>query len=226
LGIRFASSWQNSSNNSWAALAYIDKQEASAVYASRINANAAVLKALSDDAEREQESFYSCSLLYRALRIAGITEELIKGAALIDPASSQKYGECLSLINAIRSSFRSRRGGLTFELKVRGDRNGRIERGLGELLENNGCTISGNGASYTLAVTVSSAEENLPSGIFIHPGIVLRIEHGDRTLFSYSKNYNRFGHMTLDGAYNRAFIAMEQDLEQNFISALTASVGR
>jgi hypothetical protein len=226
LGVRFASPWENVRARSWAALAYIDRQEASAIYDSKISANAAALTALSGDAAREQESFYACSLLYRAIRIAGLTEEFIKTAAVLDSAAARKYEEVLSLINKIRSDYRSKREGLSFGIIVEGDRNGRIQRKLGELLEQNGYVISRRNPPYTVAVSLSLAEETLPSGLFIRAGLSVRIERGKKTLFSYSKNYNRYGHTTLDGAYNRALLAVERDLEENFIAKLTASVGR
>jgi hypothetical protein len=226
LGIRFTVPWENTRSRSWAVLAYIDKREAAGIYETKISANAVAMRALSDDATGERDGFYASSLLYRALRIADLTEELIKTAALVDTGASQRYSGTLDLINRIRSAYRSRREGLSFGLHVEGDRNGRIERRLGELLESSGCVIARQNPAYQVSVILTSAEESLPSGVFIRPGIVLRIERGGAVLFSYSKNYNRYGHLSPDGAYNRALLAVERDLEENFIAKLTASVGR
>ncbi|MDR1429447.1 MAG: hypothetical protein LBI85_04085 [Spirochaetaceae bacterium] len=226
LGIRFTSPWENTRSRTWAVLAYIDRLEAASIYESKINTASAAMRTLGDDAARETDNFYAASLLYRAFRMADLTEELIKTAALVDTGASQKYAGTLGLISRIRSDYRSRRGNLNFGLTVEGDRNGRVERALGALLESSGYLIARQNPAYLVSVILTSAEENLPSGVFIRPGVTLRIERGGAVLFSYSKNYTRYGHITLDGAYNRAFLAVERDLEENFIAKLTASVGR
>jgi len=70
------------------------------------------------------------------------------------------------------------------------------------------------------------SEEYTQTYIFVHSGITVRVEGKEKTIFSYSKNYERFGWKNLTGAYNGALMAIEDDLEENFISKLTALIGR
>jgi len=228
LGVRFASPFLVQKQQIWAALAYIDRAEASGTYESKIKVNMASINNMAADSSNESEPLYACGLLFRAVKIAGITEEYIKTAAVIDPSSTSKYSAFITQIQNIRSRYRTNRDRLTFNVNVNStDSTGKIERKLQELLEANGCIVSARNPQYTVSVRLNMSEEYTESGIiFIHSGISARVEGKDKTLFSYSKNYPRYGHGNLNGAYNRAFTAIEQDLEANFTTQLTALIGR
>jgi len=228
LGVRFATPFLVQKRQIWAALAYIDRAEASRTYESKISINMASINNMAADASNESEPLYACGLLFRAIKIAGVTEEYIKTAAVIDPSSTAKYSTYITQIQNIRSRYRTNRDRLTFTVNANStDSTGRIERKLQELLEANGCIVSARNPQYTVSVRLNMSEENSESGlIFIRSGITVRVEGKNKSLFSYSKNYQRYGHATLNGAYNRAFMAIEQDLEENFTTQLTALIGK
>jgi len=227
LGVRFAQSFFEEKRQIWTVLAYIDKAEASRTYESKITVNMASINAMATDAAQTTEPFYACGLLFRALKIADITQEYIKTAAVIDPSSTAKYTSSLNQIQNISSQYRKKRDGLTFSVNINdADTTGRIARKLQELLEANGCTVTVRNPLYEVSVRLNTTEENTNAGIFIRSGITVRIERNGNALFSYSKNYQRYGHQTLNGAYNRAFMAIEKDLEENFTANLTAMIGR
>ena len=57
-------------------------------------------------------------------------------------------------------------------------------------------------------------------GVFVRPGIVISVleNNGSGTvLASYSKQYPKYGHVNLDGAYAKAYAEIEKDLRQHFI---------
>jgi len=227
LGVRFAQPYYEEKRQIWAALAYIDKAEASRTYESKITINMASINAMAEDAAQTTEPFYASGLLFRALRIADITQEYIKTAAVIDPSSTARYSNNLNQIQNIRSQYRKKRDGLTFSINSNDtDSTGRIERKLQELLEANGCAVTVRNPLYEVSVRLNMTEENMDAGIFIRSGITVRIEREGNALFSYSKNYQRYGHQTRNGAYNRALMAIEKDLEENFAVNLAALIGR
>jgi hypothetical protein len=228
LGVRFADPWNDSGRGTWAALAYIDRQEAAGIYASKITANMAAINSLADDSAGETEALYACSLLNRAVRIGDLTEEYIKAASVVDPRNAAKYAADLTTINETRSAYRTRRTGLTFTVGVTSpERSGRLERKLQELLEREGYAVTPRNPLYQVSAVLSAEEGNNMAGYFVRPGITIRVERGDQTFFSYGKNYSRFTNMTsTSGAYNRALMAIEQDLEENFITQFSAMLGR
>jgi hypothetical protein len=227
LGVHFADSFMIPQRQTWAALAYIDRREAAQIYESKISTNMAAINALTEDANRETEALYSCGLLFRALKLADLTEEYIKTAAAVDSQSAQKYAPYGTQIQALRSAYRVKRDGLTFAVRASAaDETGRVERKLQELLEDNGYIITARNPQYSVSLQLTTSEEIYDRGIFIRSGIAIRLERNGKSLFSYSKNYDREGHKTLDGAYNRAFMAIEKDLEENFMAKLSGMIGQ
>jgi hypothetical protein len=230
LGSRFAAPYYETKRQTWTALAYIDKAEASRTYESKITVNMTSINAMAADAAQTVEPLQSCGLLFRAARVGDITEEYIKTAAVIDPSSTAKYSPYLAHIQNVRSQYRAKRDGLTFRVistqRNSAERNGRIERKIQELLEANGCIVTAQSPLYEVQVILDMAEENQPPMIFIRSGISIFIVREDNDIFSYSKNYQRNGSQNRDNAYNRAFIAIEKDLEENFMVNLAALIGR
>jgi hypothetical protein len=227
LGIRFAPPWLDPQRQTWAVLAYIKRQEAGEIYESRINANMSAINALIEDAEREKEAIYACALLYGGLPIADITEEYIQNAVLVDSGSARKYDAALARIQRLRSGYRALRGGLSFAVTVNGpDTAGRLTRTLRRLLEDNGYVISPENPRYTVTARFTAVEEPGQTRTFIVPGISVRIEGAGSAIFSYAKNYDRVSSRDLTRAYGLAINAVEEDLEHNFITQLTAKLGR
>jgi hypothetical protein len=227
LGIRFATPWQDNKTGQWAALAYIDRREAAGIYESRISANMASVNALAQDAQREGEVFYACALLSKAISIGNITEELVKMAVMTDSSAGEKYASIPVQIGNIRTKYRSLRDSLSFGVQASGaETSGRIELTLRELFEQQGFIISSRNPMYQVSVKLAMNEEKGTEYFFVRPGLTVSVERSGKALFSYSKNYPRSSHTTPDGAYNRAIIAVEKDLKENFIKQLTASIGR
>jgi hypothetical protein len=222
LGIRFAEPWHDQTQGVWVALAYIDKREAAKIYGSRIAANMETLRAIADDIQGEMEPLYACGLLGKAVRIGALTEELIKTAVVID--ASVSYSADLVLIEELRSAYRSRRAGLSFGIRVTSpESSGRVERKLQQLLEGIGAAVSASNPLYMVSATLSAEEGTTTAGYVVRPGLTIRIERVGQAVFSYGKSYNRFtGLNSIGGAYNRALLAIEKDLEENFIAQLSA----
>ena len=229
LGLRFANPWQDQNRRTWAALAYIDRNEAAGIYASRIAANMAAVNALAQDADREGEVLYACALLYRASVLGEMTEEYIKNAVTVDPASAERYRAHSSKIQAVQSGYRAKRSALSFSVDLRGpDNTGRIGRKLSSLLENAGYAVSQGRTAYTLQARLSMEQEITGGGThFVTPGITIRIDREGKTLFSYNKTGERSGsRSSMNTAVTRALMELEADLEQHFITQFTAMLGR
>lgn len=227
LGVRFADPWNDQRRGTWAALAYIDRQEAAGIYGSKIAANMAALGTLADDGNREAELLYACGLLNRAVHIGGLTEEYIKTASVVDPRSSAQYAPHLAKINEVRSAYRAKRTALNFGITVTSpESSGRLERKLQELLERSGYTVTARNPVYMVTAVLSAEEGTNAAGYYVRPGLTVRIERGGQAFFSYGKNYSRATNMTgIAEAYNRALLTIERDLEENFITRFSAMIG-
>jgi hypothetical protein len=228
LGVRFAAPWQDQRRGVWTALAYINREEAAQIYDSKIAANMAVINSLATDASGDAEPLYVVSLLARAQGICDLVEEYIKAAAVVDTQSTHKHKEDSAKIQEIRSNYRSERDSLRFTVAVTSPENsGRIERKLNDLFEDSGYVTTPSGGMYTVNVKLTGNEVINDAGNFVTLGLVVRIERAGNIIFSYSKNYDRFGHRTsMSTAYTRALYPVEEDLEENFMQKFTAMLGR
>jgi hypothetical protein len=231
LGVRFADPWNDQARGNWAVLAYIDRQEAAGIYGAKIAANMAALRSLADDGAREREPLYTCGLLNKAALIGDLTEEYIKTASVVDSRASAKYAADLAKINEVRSAYRAKRTGLTFGVSVTSPENsGRVGRKIQQLLESRGYTVTARNPRYTVSAVLSAEESTSAAGFVVRPGLVVGIEgagEAGEALFSYGKNYGRFASMgSTAGAYNRALLAIEKDLEENFITQFSAMIGK
>lgn len=227
LGVRFANPWLDQKRGVWSALAYINRDEAARIYDSKIAANMAAVSALYDDAARESEALYAAGLLHRAAGFCDITEEYIKIAALVNAAAG-KYAADTAKIQLVRSAYRAQRDSLTFNVVVQSpEASGRLERKINSLLEENGCITVSSGGMYTVSAKLTGEEETNKVGNFVTPGLILRVEHAGKALFSYSKSYDRFSHRTsMSTAWTRALYDIEADMEANFITKFTAMIGK
>jgi hypothetical protein len=209
------------------AAAIMEKARAAGIYDAKINANMSAINALMEDAGKETEALYACGLLYAGLRVAGITEEFIKTAAAVGSGPAGKYDAALGRIQQFRSAYRAGRDSLRFTVRVEGpDTAGRIERTLQELLEGGGYITTLQNPQYTVAARLTAAEEAGRTRVSIRAGIAVRIERDGSALFSYTQNYEPVASGDRDRAYSLAFIAIEKDLAENFITKLTAMLGR
>ena len=228
LGVRFADPWQDARRGVWAALAYINREEAMQIYDSKIATNMAIINSLAADAGAEAETLYAVSLLGRAQGLCDLAEEYIKTVAAVDTKSTQKHAEDSAKIQEVRSNYRAKRDSLRFTIVVTSPENsGRIERKLNKLFEDKGYVTAPSDGMYTVNAKLTGNEIAGDSGNFVMLGIVVRVERAGKTLFSYSKNYDRVGNRnSMSTAYTRALYPVEEDLEENFMTKFTAMLGR
>jgi hypothetical protein len=226
LGLRYTGAFYEQGRKRWFVLAYIDRREAAAVYEAKIKTAMTAIGALSQDAAGSGEPLYAAALYYRAVKLAGAVDEWIKTAVIIDPAARTRYAATTQALQTLRSNYRRAREGVSFGVQTSSaDFAGRVERALAALLEDAGFLVAETDPAYLIRARVTANEEQYDAGVFIRPGLRITLERGGRALFSYSKNFTRYGHKSLDGAYNRAFLAIEADLEENFLPRLQAMVG-
>jgi hypothetical protein len=221
-GARFTEPWYNEQNRNWYVLAYINKQEAAELYQNRIAANLIMMETTLAEIG---EPLHQYQAFKRAASLAQFIETDIRGLGELSEAATQ-YRETLEYTRKIMVDSRTFRSQLRFSAAIEADRQGRIQRKLLDVLEKNGYVAVRNQGDYIITGEVFCSEEPLPAGIFIHSGISLQINNGTgNLLFSYTKNYPRYGARNQDMAYNIAFREIEKDLEANFITEFNAFLG-
>jgi hypothetical protein len=222
LGAHFTSPWYNEQNRSWYVLAYINKQEAAELYQNRIATNLTMMESTLKQAGEPLQQYQAFK---QAASIAQFIEADILGLGELSDAVTE-YREMLEYTRKVMVNSTAFRSQLRFSAAIEQDRQGRIQRKLLDVLEKNGYVTARSQGDYTISGEIFCDEERLPAGVFIHSGISLQLSNRAGTLlFSYTKNYPRWGARNQDMAYNIAFREMEKDLEANFIREFNAFLG-
>jgi hypothetical protein len=227
-GIRFSDPWFVDRNRTWYIRGYIDKEEARLLYQNRIEANQNMLDFLVNTGHETGDLLTEYSYLRDAVAIAALLEADIEGLHLLEDTNwtmpdYSTLRAAIFRIKTVRNEFLPR---ITFDAQIEGDRQGRIQRKLLQILEQNRYIASPGKAVYTFVGEITATEEELPAGLFVRTGITLRlVDTEGREVFSYNANYSRRGARTWDMAYNAAFRFMESELEAQFIGKFNAFIG-
>ena len=222
LGLRFAAAYFDKKSGVWHALAYIDKNNAFKIYDAKIKANTAAIDALSREAEKTKEPFTACSLFAKTLPLIAEAEKHIYIALALQQNLKSEYGEAIERFQNIQALHRAKRGAAQFRVIVSGDRNGRIKRHIERVLTEGGYAVGEVKSPYTMRVEIEIYEEKTPKYFFVRAGLRASAESGKKQFATYSANYEKEGHIDLEGAYERIFNVIEEDILINLIEKLIA----
>jgi hypothetical protein len=232
LGVRYAEAWFDTKAGEWQTVGYIDREEALGLYDQRIQAGMVRVRHLAAQA-KGTEPLYGCAFLHQAAGFSKAIETDVLMAEVI--AGRARSASVREELRGIGDAYQALRASVTLRMNAaaQGTEDDRafaerIGRRVQEVLEEAGFTFAAGGAKarYTVTVGTTQAREEYEAGLFIRAALEIRIEGAGKPLFSYTKNYDRMGHRTLSGAYNRAALHIEKDLEAHLVGALLDSVIR
>jgi hypothetical protein len=218
LGVNFAPLFQN--GQAFSALAYIDRQEIVRIYDSRIQTNLTLINTLVQAAEKSADPLSAVGRLRKAQTIAKLTGEYVNMAAIVNPDTASQYGNIPRINQQIQDLLAKNRPLLTASVVCEPAAHQRVGRKMNEILQARGFTMVNSRPAYIVSVQVTTSEEETPTAKFVRPALDVKISLASKkaVVFSYTKNFSRSGHSSMDGAYGRAYLNMESDLEENFVN--------
>jgi hypothetical protein len=226
LGVKFAPLYQDAKGN-FAALADIDRREIIRIYDDKIRFNLSLINTLLDSAQSSAEPLSAMGKLKQARSIYRVTGEYVTMAVTINSGAVTQYKGVSDTGKQIDDAIEKYRASLTASVAVNRDQYQRIKGKLSELLEARGFTITDRNPVYAVTLTVQTEEEPAPAYQFVRSSVDIQIAltKTKAVVFSYHKNLPRYGHSSLEGAYNRAYLNIEEDLEGNFIKEFNLVFG-
>ena len=219
--VSFTDPFYDKKADKYSVLAYINKAEASEVYKNRISSLMESINLYSESAAKEKEVFLAAAALSKAVVMGNLCEKYIHTETLMVPSESESYKADLKKIATARSERDSLKKRMTFFIDmVQKDKVfAPVYSKLSSLMEKRGYALSLSGASYTLRVDLSCAEENYDAGPFVRPSVDIAVLNaGGSGVYSYSKAFPRIGSKTMEQAYTRAVSKINQDLDENFLA--------
>lgn len=217
--VQFTEPFYNESRYNWAVCAYISKKTAAEVCYGNLQNGISEVQSLLAASER-LGGFSGFSAAAKAVDRA---ESLLRDGemlCIVSPESRDSMEQVFDLMETSRRRFDTMKRQMTFRVAVVNDPAGTFATVLQELLSSNGFICSAGNARYTVQADISTAESRNQVGVFVRPGIVISVleNNGSGTvLASYSKQYPKYGHVNLDGAYAKAYAEIEKDLRQHFM---------
>ncbi len=217
----FSEPYFDKKEKKYSVFAYINRNEAELIYKERINHIVNMVKDLFLLSQKEPELFIMLSECQNALGIAKLAEEYINNAVIINPQNSKSYADELKLFEDINKKIADNKGKVLFSVKCNNDKCLSLENHLISLLEKKGFTYtqSQEHSLYVTDINISIAEEHFDAGEFVRPTLKILIKNKDgKSLKSYSKSYTRYGAKTMEAAYTRGLLRVQEDLTDNFLS--------
>jgi hypothetical protein len=209
-------------------LGYIDRREIVGIYDAKIQFNLSLIRDLTEAAEKSGDPLSAAGKLRKARSISRINEEYARMVSVINTAAGQQYLKTIpETARQIEEGLEQHRTRLRAAVVCPVEEHQRISVKLREVLQGYGFTITDRNPVYTVNLRVSTTEEKTPAIFFVRSAVDAEILlSADRTvLFSYNRSLPRYGHATMEGAYGRAYLNIERDLEDNFIRELNAVFG-
>lgn len=203
----------------YAVIAYVNKEEAFTVYNERITHLMNLIKKLNSIADSDGEVFRVVSNYQKALALGELVEAYIKNAIIVKPSAADSFSSDMELLESIAGKLAERKADLVFTVSSNDERCISVENHLISLLEEKGFACSETGYRYTIDMNVHFAEEHLAAGEFVRPTIRIQVKNADnKSIKSYSKAYTRYGAKTMETAYTRTMLKIQEDLTENFLS--------
>jgi len=207
--------WHDSRNNVYYAAAVMEKSKAALIYTDMINANQNMIKNLTAMNQTEKNTMEGFSRYQFAAAAADINITYGNVLKLIDapvPGGLKKGDEYRLEAQNIAKT-------IPVGITVKNDKAGRIQGAFAKVLSEAGFRSGGNNSRYVLDVNVSVSPVDLPNNV----NKFARIELGANLTDTGSKSvllpYNftgREGHATASEAENRAYMAAERKIGEEY----------
>ena len=213
----------------WYALALINRQQTGNSYKTKAQSNIEVINAKIAEAKRNPNTFSSAEILHQAVVLAEETDMYLdilnvvnnKMRSLIRP----EYGNA----QAIAELERQMRAAVNVYIDVDQDVNGRIQAAFKSVLKKYSVTTSldKDTASYVLAVSASFTTFEMPDvsnkyARYTLEAAMVEQATGD-TVFTFAEN-GREAHLTESEAIQRALRTTEQAINQKFSAQFGAFI--
>ena len=219
--LNFTDVYHDEKHDKYFVMAYIDKKDAALIYESRINALLTAMHGYKNYSETEEEKFLASNALHKAIALGEFCERYIKAENTIYPADSEKYQRSLEEIAELEVRYTALKKNISFAISMNltEQRYAPIVSTISSTLEKRGFVYSPENAAYSVNVTISALEETYDAGVFVRPSLVICIvDKSGKSVYTYSKAFNRMGAKTLEMTYTRVVNKLKSDIEDNFLA--------
>ena len=219
VGAEIGSVW-NDGRGTVYALAYLNRQEAIAIYSEMISMNLVNIENLITMSSAEKNTFDGYARYKLAALISGINAQY---ASVVTQAGGSVSSLNMTNADALTIEASNIIRNIAVEVQVTGDRGNRVRDAFAGVLNAEGLRTRGTNPPYTLEVTINMEEAVFPGNTNSFARFTVSAELVEKATDTVLLPFNftdRAGHTTLAQAENQAFILMERMINERYPSLL------
>ncbi|MGP1439020.1 MAG: hypothetical protein ACTTKH_08125, partial [Treponema sp.] len=217
--LSFTESYFHQQSGKWYICAYIDKAQAIKISVSKLKIG---IKNIETALTNQKKSSY----FLQFIRLSKILEDILSLQRMVGVLNVLSYSnveEMHSKMSMLESEceekVESLKEQMKFSIDIENDFDDAISIALQETLESKGFVYETNGRLCIKGTFKTSMTEN-SAGVFVTPRLSIQIidlKNGGKSLSSYSKTYQKWGHMNVEGAMKKAIFEVTKDLNLHFM---------
>ena len=217
--LSFTESYFHDKSGKWYVCAYIDREEATKISILKVKIG---IKNVESALRSLKKSPYFLQFISLSKTLKDVVA-LQMAVGVVNVLSYSSAEEIHSKVVALESECEEKlqvlKGQMKFSIDIENDFDDAISIALQETLENKGFVYELNGKLCIKGVFKISVTEN-NAGVFVTPRLSLQIidlQNGGTSLVSYSKTYQKWGHINIEGAIKKAVFEVTRDLHLHFM---------
>ena len=214
IGAEIGEAWFDGKNTHYA-IAVLNKANANRAYSELIRSNQRIIDNLINIPANQKNTMEGFVRYRTAAAIADINSSYASLLSLLGFSSLQniKNGD------EYRLEAQNISQAIPINVRVRNDRQGRIQNAFAKILTDMGFRTGGTNSRYIIDVDITTSSADVPNNSVRFIRIELKADFIDTNnravLVSYSLN-EREGHSTVEAATNRVFLTTERRIETEF----------
>jgi hypothetical protein len=220
--VHYSQPYLNTSSNEWEIVAYIDREEAWAIFNPKLEQKINSFEQFYFDADNEQDDFQKIISLSRANQFAreNDLERMLNFANILYPQFVSFNSGIRDLLADIPSRIVRVKTLSTFYIECKNDVGNVLYTSISRALEGFTITQDENKALYICRVELIENTSELKAGIFYKPVITIMVTGKNGSAYLFSRELNRVGATDPDTAKRRLYSIVAVAIQETFLEGL------
>ncbi len=213
----FTTPFKNGKDGECFVCAYIERSVAADFCTAQLEQCVSSVQIALDSFSKKNPSFEDMQILSEEKHNLARPAKLLENLILLSRSTQDAHSSKIRHLRAdMESSLAKARSVSTFRVAVQGD-DGTLSAVIKEILVSQGMTLSPRGR-YCVSGNLSMTFSENDIGVFARPNISLNVidEASGKSIYSFIKQYKKWGHKNADGARAKALVEVEKDIRENF----------
>lgn len=224
IGIEIAKTYYDSVRDEWYAIAILDKQKVSDLYASLVKSNNDAIKEYLSYANTLPDSIIKLAYLYKAYKLAKVSESFFIRFFIINPQKCTDLKSVSYVSSELWLQLEKLAVKIPVSVNINDDYSSLVKAACGDMLESFGMITTDNASNYQLNVKINQNFRTVENPTLYYCEFQVSAELKDKNglILSSWDLSNRAGAKTKDLAEQKAYQLINQKIKEDFREDLEA----